>query len=237
VALFAPLTQGPFELHQRVIETNLFGAMFGARAVIPVFRRQRQGVLINVGSVLSKVGQPFVPSYVISKFGLRGLSESLRAELADEPDIHVCTLFPYAIDTPHFQTAANETGRDPRAMPPAQSPEKVARALVALAEHPHRERHVPRIAAAGVLLHELFPHTTEQLLLHALRRWHFSGGGQGSSVGDLYSAPSGQREVHGARPPQLSTVSFALWSARELLKLKGQGVARRARRAQHATPP
>src|SRR5690606_38778192 len=102
--LFALLEEASFEEHRRVIETNLFGAMLAARAVLPVFRAQGSGVMVNVGSVLSQVGQPFVPSYTISKFGLRGLSEVLRVELADEPAIQVCTLLPYAVDTPHFQS-------------------------------------------------------------------------------------------------------------------------------------
>jgi NAD(P)-dependent dehydrogenase (short-subunit alcohol dehydrogenase family) len=124
VTSFGPLEDTPLDEHRRVIETNLWGSIHGARAIVPIFKRQGRGVLINVGSILSKVGQPFVPSYVISKFALRGLSDALRAELAAHPRIHVCTLLPYAIDTPHFQSAANLIGRQPFAMPPVQSPEK-----------------------------------------------------------------------------------------------------------------
>jgi len=107
VTLFAKLDEAPFDEHRRVIETNVIGSMLCARAVMPVFRRQEYGVLINVGSVLSKVGQPFVPSYVISKFAIRGLTEALRADVAEMPHVHVCTLLPYAIDTQHFEAGAN----------------------------------------------------------------------------------------------------------------------------------
>jgi NAD(P)-dependent dehydrogenase (short-subunit alcohol dehydrogenase family) len=71
---------------------------------------------------------------------LRGLSEALRVELADERAIHVRTLMPYAIDTPHFESGANHVGCSARPMPPIQAPEKVARALVALAERPRPQR-------------------------------------------------------------------------------------------------
>src|SRR3712207_5719749 len=47
VTVFAPLEDGPFKPHRRVIETNVYGAMFGARAILPVFRRQHAGILIN----------------------------------------------------------------------------------------------------------------------------------------------------------------------------------------------
>src|SRR5690606_18472927 len=73
VTAFAPFQAAPFSDHERVIETNLIGAMRCAHAVLPILRRQGRGTLINVGSILSKVGQPYVPSYVVSKFGLRGL--------------------------------------------------------------------------------------------------------------------------------------------------------------------
>jgi NAD(P)-dependent dehydrogenase (short-subunit alcohol dehydrogenase family) len=82
VTAFGTLESIPIEDHRRVLETNLWGAVYCARAVVPIFRHQARGVMINIGSILSKVGQPFVPSYVISKFALRGLSEALRAELA-----------------------------------------------------------------------------------------------------------------------------------------------------------
>lgn len=57
VTLFGLLRDGPFEDHRRVIETNLFGAMHAARAVMPHFQERNCGVLINVGSVLSEIGQ------------------------------------------------------------------------------------------------------------------------------------------------------------------------------------
>lgn len=231
VTVFSPLEEGPFEEHRRVVETNLFGAMYGARAAVPIFRAQGHGILINVSSVLGKIGQAFVPSYVVSKFALRGLSEALRVELADEPDIHVCTLYPYAIDTPHFQSAANEIGRMPVAMPPVQSPEKVARAIVDMAEHPRRERHVPRIAALGLALHTIAPKTVEQLLLHSLRTWHFARGGtESTGEGNLYEPASEDAAVHGDRRPQIGTVSFALWALRELARIQAGRARRRVGR-------
>lgn len=230
VTLFAVLTQAPFEEHRRVIETNLFGAMLGARAAVPIFRAQRSGTLINVGSVLAEVGQAFVPSYSISKFALRGLSEVLRVELADEPDIHVCTLFPYAIDTPHFQSGANERGRRARPLPPVQSPEKVARAMVSLAASPRRELHVPRIAVLGLALHAMFPTTTERLLLRALKAWHFDEVAQGSTAGGLYQPVEvAEGEVHGERAPMLSTAQFAAWTVRELVRIESQAARRQVR--------
>ncbi len=218
VTAFAPIEEGPFEEQRCVLETHLFGAIFGARAVVPIFRRQRYGVLINVGSLLSRMGQPFVPAYVISKFGVRGLSEALRVELADEPDIHVCTFMPYAIDTQHFETGASRVGFQARAMPPTLSPQKVARALVDLAARPRRERHVPRAAVLGLALHALFPRTVERLLLHALETWHFSPAPEPVSSGSLFQPAREPAAVQGRRGPRIGVLRFAVWAIGDLLR-------------------
>jgi short-subunit dehydrogenase len=219
--LFAHIDQGAFDLHQEVLQTNLIGAMYAARFILPVFRHQGRGTLINVGSILSKVGQPFTPSYVISKFGLRGLSEALRAEVADEPTIHICTVLPYAVDTPHFQTGGNLIGREAHAMPPAQKPEKVAKAIVRLGKRPKRELHVPRYLAMGIVLHWMLPRTTERLLLHALTRFHF-GAGEKATSGNLFVPPAEKGTVHGVRRPLISNPAFALWVIRDLA---GMGIS------------
>jgi len=225
VTLFSPLEAAPFEQHRRVIETNLYGSIFGARAVLPVFRRQREGVLINVGSILSKIGQPFVPSYVISKFALRGLSEALRAEVANEPDIHVCTMLAYAMNTQHFEMGANQEGRQFNAMPPAQSPEKVARLTVKLALHPRREVHVPGIAALGLALHALMPRTVERLLSDALVTWHLSPTPQLAGDGNLSHPTDPDGAVHGTRAPRISTAAFAVWIFARFLRIELEAVS------------
>jgi NAD(P)-dependent dehydrogenase (short-subunit alcohol dehydrogenase family) len=237
VTLYALLEEGPMEHHRRVIETNLLGCIHGARAAIPIFRRQHRGVLINVGSILSQVGQAFVPSYVISKFGVQGLSEALRVELADERDIHVCSVFPYTVDTPHFQHAANLMGVPPHPLQPIQAPEAVARAIVRLVEHPRRVRHIPRIATLGLAFHALFPRTSERLLLDTLRRWHFARGTQRTGEGNLYTPDGEKSTVHGDRKPLNSTTTLMAWVAVHLGGLIARGLGGRIRRiARRLTP-
>ncbi len=242
VTMFGLLGEAPLEAHRRVIEINLLGAMACARAVLPEFRARGTGTLINVGSVLSAVGQPYVPSYVISKFGLRGLSEALRAEVAEAPGIHVCTLLAYAMNTPHFQSGANHVGLRAHAMPPAQSPERVAHAIVDLAQHPRREVVVPRIAELGIALHAIFPEVTERLLLRTLRRWHFDGVPEPTTEGNLYRPIEvGDGAIRGERPPRLGMPRLLLWIAGELGKMAAQSIASplgsRDREPRQATTP
>jgi NAD(P)-dependent dehydrogenase (short-subunit alcohol dehydrogenase family) len=231
VTLFGALETTPFEDHRRVIETNLFGAMHGARAVLPIFRRQQRGVMINVGSILSKIGQPFVPSYVISKFALRGLTEALRAEVADQYDIHVCSLLPYAVDTEHFEGGANHVGRETHPLPPVQSPEKVAAALVHLAQHPVRERHVPRVAVFGLALHALFSRAVERTVFDALTRWHFGDRAEPETRGNLDRPQKPDGAVHGERQPRLSAAGLIAYGARRFASVELELVRRALARA------
>ena len=62
-------------------EANLFGAVRLIKAVLPAMVGRQAGTIINVGSVLGRMGTPFNGAYVATKFALEGLSESLRAEL------------------------------------------------------------------------------------------------------------------------------------------------------------
>jgi hypothetical protein len=107
--------------------------------VLPYFREQGSGVLLNVSSIVGKTGQPYTSAYVASKSAIIGLSTSLRQELRDEKHIHVCTVLPASIDTPLFQQAGNYTGRATKAPNPVTDPETVAKAIVSAAKSPKRE--------------------------------------------------------------------------------------------------
>ncbi|AUX19601.1 short-chain dehydrogenase [Sorangium cellulosum] len=153
VFLYARADEAPYDAYRQVIEANLFGYVHGARAVLPYFRAQGSGVLINNVSALGKLGAPTMSAYVISKFGIMGLAFCLRQELSSTPDIHVCNILPSAIDTPIYQHAGNFTGRAVQPLRPVLSPGRVAAAMISLAERPRREVYVGaagRIAAAAL---------------------------------------------------------------------------------------
>jgi len=232
---FARLDEGEWEAHRRVLETNLLGPMMAARIVLPVFRQQRAGHLINVGSVLSQIGQAFVPAYVVSKFGVRGLSEAVRVDVADMPGIHVSTVLPYAVDTPHFEEAANATGKRAYAMPPVQEPEAVARAVVDLAERPRRHRYVPGYIVAGVALHALWPAATERLLHEALRTFHLVGH-QEITNGSLFAPMGTSGQIHGERRPVISRTVFAFWVTGIAIGLGARWLSMRVARPAASAP-
>jgi NAD(P)-dependent dehydrogenase (short-subunit alcohol dehydrogenase family) len=63
------------------IETLLFGAMNVTRAVLPVMRRQRSGLLLTISSTAGITGQLFCTAYAAAKFGIEGWTESLTPEI------------------------------------------------------------------------------------------------------------------------------------------------------------
>ena len=64
------------------IEANLLGPMNVTRAVLPLMRRQRSGLVISISSLAGLVGGEFTSAYAASKFGLEGWTESLTPEVA-----------------------------------------------------------------------------------------------------------------------------------------------------------
>jgi short-subunit dehydrogenase len=147
----------PMEVNAQVIRTNLIGYMNGAHAVLPYFKKQKYGVLINNISIGGFLPVPYGVAYSASKFGLRGFSEALQAELSGWPDIHVSSLYPAFLDTPGIQHAANYTGKVVKPAPPVYDPRRVAMAIVKLSEHPKKEL---MVGSASLLLragYALFP--------------------------------------------------------------------------------
>ena len=64
------------------IETNLFGPVNVTRAVLPVMRAQRRGLIVTISSTGGISGQAFVSAYSAAKFGVEGWIESLAFEVA-----------------------------------------------------------------------------------------------------------------------------------------------------------
>ena len=88
------------EDYQRMIDTNLHGAYYCVQAFLPAMRRRGSGTIVNIVSDAGKLASPKAgPAYVISKFGLAGLTQSINAEERGH-GIRACAIFPGDIDTP-----------------------------------------------------------------------------------------------------------------------------------------
>jgi NADP-dependent 3-hydroxy acid dehydrogenase YdfG len=86
--------------YHAMIATNLNGAYYCVQAFLPQMRARKSGTIINIISDAGKQASPKAgPAYVMSKFGLAGLTQSINAEERAN-GIRACAIFPGDIDTP-----------------------------------------------------------------------------------------------------------------------------------------
>ena len=182
----------PLEVHEQIIRTSLMGHFNGTYAILPVFKRQRYGVLINTISVGAWVPEPYAVAYTASKYGLRGFSESLRCELLHWPGIAVCDVYPAYIDTPGFQHGANYTGKKLKPVPPVFKAERVAQAMVKLACRPKDTVAVGETAIAFKWMHSACPSLTRRVLTGIMDNYFSRGKQAPISNGHVFeSSPLG----------------------------------------------
>jgi NAD(P)-dependent dehydrogenase (short-subunit alcohol dehydrogenase family) len=86
--------------YQAMIDTNLNGAYYCVQAFLPQMRARKSGTIVNIVSEAGKQASPKAgPAYVMSKFGLTGLTQAINAEERTN-GIRACAIFPGDIDTP-----------------------------------------------------------------------------------------------------------------------------------------
>jgi hypothetical protein len=138
---------------------------------MPIFKAQQHGTLINNISISGFLPVPYSAGYTASKFGLRGFSEALKAELTVWPHIHVCDLYPAFLDTPGIHHAGNYTNKVLKPAPPVYDPKLVAEAMVKVAVSPKSNKYIGGASLALKLSHALFPDLTTKLTGFVMRRY------------------------------------------------------------------
>jgi NAD(P)-dependent dehydrogenase (short-subunit alcohol dehydrogenase family) len=129
-----PLTRVREAAVQRMLAVNLAGPVLVTRALLPLMRRRRRASIVNVASLLGKVGMADYVTYCASKFGVVGFTEALADELQGS-DIGVWAVCPGQVDTP----LAWKTGVSRDERKGLIRPESVARVIVQLAAGQRRE--------------------------------------------------------------------------------------------------
>ncbi len=196
VSLFARFEEAPSDAYRQVIETNLFGYIHGARAAIRCFREQGYGNLVNVSSMLSRGGSPYVSAYAASKYAVNGLSRSLRQELTDS-DIEVSVVMPASIDTPLFQQAANYTGRAVKPMDPVYAPEKVAHTITKVIKKPKPLTYVGNAGRMMGMLNNVSPPSYDKAMARQVENDHFQELPAPPQEGNLYEPQDHWARVDG----------------------------------------
>jgi len=152
-----------------VFDTNVIGLLRVTRAVLPSMRQKRDGLIINIGSILGRVTLPFLGIYGASKFAVEALTDSVRYEVS-QLGVEVVEVQPSAYPTNFFsgiQTPADtevtksygEVGQIPDAMfkwfmsrfegQDAPNPHDVAEAVAKLVGQPKGSRAARTVVGAA----------------------------------------------------------------------------------------
>jgi len=197
VSFYGRLTEVALEDMRQLFEVNFWGTVYGARAAVPRLRGSG-GALINLGSIVSDRAIPLQGAYSASKHAVKGFTDALRVELAEEgAPISVTLIKPSAIDTPYFQHAKNYMDVQPKPPAPVYAPEVVANAILRAAEHPIRDITIGGggrvLTALGTALPRLTDFYMERSMFDAQRGDAPSEG----SEGNLYRPSGGENLERG----------------------------------------
>lgn len=157
VMAFGKFEEIPVDVTDQIVKTNLLGYMHAAHAVLPVFKKQKKGVLLNNISIGGWMPAPYGTAYTASKFGVRGMVETLQGEVSDFPDIHICALYPGFQKSSGIEHAANYSGIKLSTPPPSFDPRKLASAIVKTAKNPKEVIYPDWSAIVFKNLYEMVP--------------------------------------------------------------------------------
>ncbi|WP_412850661.1 SDR family oxidoreductase [Chryseobacterium sp. PMSZPI] len=157
VLAFGKFEEIPTEITDQIIKTNLLGYMHSAHSVLSVFKRQKYGVLLNNISIGGWMPAPYGTAYTASKFGVRGMVETLQGEVSDFPNIHICALYPGFQKSSGIGHAANYSGIKLSTPPPSFDPRQLAASIVKTAKNPTEASYPDWSAIVFKNLYEIFP--------------------------------------------------------------------------------
>ena len=108
---FGPTVDFAIENFDRIVEVNLRGTFLCSRAALQRMISARNGIIINISSVVGFKGYPNQAAYTASKHGVMGLTKSLAAE-AHEHGVRVSAILPGGVDTAMVAQARPDLDRD-----------------------------------------------------------------------------------------------------------------------------
>ena len=112
--VFGCVEDTPVDEFRKQFETNFFSIVRIIQEVSPIMREQSSGTIVNVSSVVGRMGLPGFPAYVSTKYALEGLTDCLRYELG-QFGVNVTLIEPGAIKTNFFDAMKiQESKADPK---------------------------------------------------------------------------------------------------------------------------
>ena len=164
VGVIGPFTDIPLEDLERMVEVNVKGTLNGSHFALRHFKEIGSGTLINIGSVASDVAYPYFTGYSASKHAVLGFSSVLNEEMKLEGyrNIHICSVLPWATDTPWFEHADNYSGQVVD-MKPLEDPRDAVEAIIRLIDEPQEVVEIGRKRKSVRLLTRFVPKRKDKL--------------------------------------------------------------------------
>ncbi|MBO6729976.1 MAG: 3-hydroxybutyrate dehydrogenase [Maricaulis sp.] len=106
----SPVEDFPVEKWDAIIAINLSSVFHGARAAIPIMKRQGKGRIVNLASAHGLVASPFKSAYVAAKHGVMGFTKTLALEVAED-GITCNAICPGYVKTPLVENQIADTAR------------------------------------------------------------------------------------------------------------------------------
>lgn len=165
-SVWANFTDTTPDEFQRVVDVDLMGQVYGAKAALPHLIASGDGGLIHVSSIEARRALPYHTSYGAAKHGIHGFLEALRLELQHQGlPVSVTEIEPSTINTPFFDKAVTRLGVKPQGPPPFYDPSIVVNAILSVAERPQREIIVGGAGKLMVATQRLSPRLMDAILL------------------------------------------------------------------------
>lgn len=157
------------EVMRRMLDVNFMGTFLGARAALPVFRRQQAGHLTIVSSIVGQRGIAQMSGYTATKAAQVGFAESLRTEFAGT-GIEISVVFPVSTETEFRSAMERDFGHSVAGLGPRQSMDEVARAIVRGVRRGDVEIYPHAPSRALTVLNAMAPRFTDRLVRRYGRR-------------------------------------------------------------------
>lgn len=148
-----------FEQNFRV---NCMSAIRCTKLVLPAMKERREGMIVNVSSILGKWASAASPAYSISKYAMTGFTDSLRQDLMGS-GVHVMGVYPGFI-----RTALTAPFVEPGSLRDkvGKTPEAMARVMIQGIRQKKRDVFYPWYVSISLRLHGLFPG-----MMETIRKW------------------------------------------------------------------
>jgi uncharacterized protein len=153
IGAYGPFVDGGADQLAKLWPINVAAVADGMAAVLPDMQARGSGVIVNMTSIAGRIGAPGEAAYCASKFAVIGLSETVRAEVADS-GVKICLINPGPVATTFGEARGHPYDRT---FPKPVSAAHVAKRTIRSIEHGTPEIYIPRWLRPSLVFKNLCP--------------------------------------------------------------------------------